>query len=216
MISTELKKRMLTALVLFFLIFLIIINNFFLIYSLILLGVLSILEFLRLSKKILINKYYFTIINIFFITYIFIFCIMFFFFSNVSHLKIFLYAFLLTCVASDVGGFFFGKIFKGPKLTKLSPNKTYSGVFGSIVLACLTLGLSYFYLTKNISLEIIMTAVIISIASQGGDLFFSFLKRKAKIKDTGSILPGHGGVLDRLDSILFGIPFGFLSFILFI
>jgi phosphatidate cytidylyltransferase len=118
---------------------------------------------------------------------------------------------LFGCIASDIGGFIFGKIFKGPKLTKISPNKTYSGAIGSIVLTLITVSILFYYFLKIFNLDTIILALVVSIFCQLGDLLFSLLKRKAKIKDTGNILPGHGGVLDRLDGIYLGIPVGILT-----
>ena len=108
-----------------------------------------------------------------------------------------------------------GKIFKGPKLTKISPNKTYSGAIGSIIFTCFAISSSLFLLTNNFTYIVLLTSVLISISCQIGDLFFSFLKRKAKLKDTGSFFPGHGGVLDRIDGILFGVPSGIIFLSLF-
>jgi phosphatidate cytidylyltransferase len=215
MISKNINKRIITSLMLFFLIFLISKYNLILAYSLIVLGTLSILEFLDLTKKIIKSKFQFFISNFFFIFYIFIFCFMFFFFSNFFQLKLILFIILLGCIASDIGGFIVGKTIKGPKLSKISPNKTISGAFGSLILTALVMTCLVFFLTKNFNYIIIILAVIISIACQIGDLFFSFLKRKAKIKDTGHFLPGHGGILDRLDGILLGIPTGFISLTIF-
>ena len=109
-----------------------------------------------------------------------------------------------------VGGFIFGKIFKGPKLTRISPNKTIAGSLGSIILTIIALSCAIYFFTNSFSYVVVIIAIITSIACQIGDLFFSFLKRKAKIKDTGKILPGHGGVLDRLDGIIFAVPFSYL------
>ncbi len=212
----NLRKRILTSLFLFLLFFLIFINNFFLIYSLIVLGVFSIIEFSSLMKKINKNILYFTINNFLFISYVFIFCFYFLFISNSLNLKIILYILLLVCIASDLGGFIFGKIFKGPKLTKISPKKTIIGSIGSIILSCLVILILFSYITQVINFKIILLGILTSIGCQFGDLFFSYLKRKAKIKDTGNILPGHGGILDRLDGIFFGLPFGFFMFILLI
>ena len=216
MISINLKKRIYTSLVLFFLIFMILNFNSILLYTLILIGIYSILEFLNIVKKIFINKFYTIITNIFFILYIFLFCFIFYFSSSFPLLKIIIFSTLFTCIGSDIGGFIFGKIFKGPKLTKISPKKTYSGAFGSILFSSFLLPTLIFFYTKVFDIKIIFIGVITSIACQLGDLFISFLKRKAKLKDTGNILPGHGGVLDRVDSLLLGIPIGLLSLILFL
>ena len=105
------------------------------------------------------------------------------------------------------------KIIKGPKLTKLSPKKTISGSLGSIIFTVIIFSSLINFFTGSVSILIIIIAVIISLTCQLGDLFFSLLKRKAKVKDTGNFLPGHGGALDRIDGILFSIPIGFLSFV---
>ena len=139
---------------------------------------------------------------------------MFLFFSFSFHLKIITFIILIGCISSDIGGYIFGKTFKGPKLTRISPNKTISGAIGSIFLTCFSVFVITFLLIEKVNIEIIFIAFFISASSQLGDLFFSFLKRKAKIKDTGNILPGHGGILDRLDGIYLGLPVGYLILIL--
>ena len=211
MILNNFKKRFLTSIFLLLLFFLIFKSYIILNYCLIVLGVLSILEFLNLSRKIFKNKLGLILLNIFFISYIFIFCFIFLMFFNNSLLKYTLSIILFGCIASDIGGFIFGKIFKGPKLTKISPNKTYSGAIGSIVLTLITVSILFYYFLKIFNLDTIILALVVSIFCQLGDLLFSLLKRKAKIKDTGNILPGHGGVLDRLDGIYLGIPVGILT-----
>jgi len=116
----------------------------------------------------------------------------------------------LICIFSDIGGFVFGKIFKGKKLTKISPNKTISGSIGSFILSLFLVPFFFFY-SKNVSLvDLIVISITVSFFCQLGDLFISYLKRKAKVKDTGDILPGHGGILDRIDGILFAVPVGLL------
>ena len=211
MILNNFKKRFLTSLFLLLLFFLIFKSYIILNYCLIVLGVLSILEFLNLSRKIFKNKLGLILLNIFFISYIFIFCFIFLMFFNNTLLKYTLSIILFGCIASDIGGFIFGKLFKGPKLTKISPNKTYSGAIGSIVLTLITVSILFYYFLKIFNLDTIILALVVSIFCQLGDLLFSLLKRKAKIKDTGNILPGHGGVLDRLDGIYLGIPVGILT-----
>ena len=215
MISKNLKNRILTSVFLTMLLVLIITYNIVLVFSLIVLGVLSLIEFFNISKRIFNNFYYTFISNLFFVLYLSIFCFMFFFFSNILQLKIILFSLLLGCIASDIGGFIFGKVIKGPKLTKISPNKTISGAIGSFLFTCIIFTCSIFYFTNYFSYNIIFISIMISLACQFGDLFFSYLKRKISIKDTGNFLPGHGGILDRIDGILFGIPFGFVALILF-
>ena len=117
-----------------------------------------------------------------------------------------------VCIFTDIGGYVFGKILKGKKLTNISPNKTYSGAIGSYLLSII-ISLISFESIYNIN-EIFILTIIISTISQAGDLFISFLKRKAKIKDTGNFLPGHGGMLDRFDGMIFAIPIGFIIYIL--
>jgi phosphatidate cytidylyltransferase len=215
MILKNLKDRIYTSLILLTLIYLIFNFNFILVFSLLILGMYSLLEFFNLSKNMFKKKIYLFFSNSIFIIFIFIFCFMFFFFSHIMHLKILLFSLLFGCIASDIGGFVFGKIFKGPKLTKISPNKTISGAIGSLIFTCIIFSGLIFYYTNNFSYKIILISIITSIACQFGDLFFSLLKRKAKLKNTGNLFPGHGGVLDRLDGIFFGIPIGFLTLIIF-
>ena len=116
---------------------------------------------------------------------------------------------ILICILTDIGGFIFGKLIGGKKLTKISPNKTYSGMLGAIIFSLL-FGYLFYYQVNILILDIniFVFIIIISLISQLGDLMVSFLKRKAKMKDTGSILPGHGGILDRIDGILLAIPVG--------
>ena len=118
---------------------------------------------------------------------------------------------LIICVSTDLGGYLFGKIFKGPKLSKLSPNKTYSGVIGSYILSLLFFLIFTNYLYLQITIQnnsnIFIYVILLSTVSQLGDLTISYFKRKSKIKDTGKIIPGHGGILDRIDGIIFTFPF---------
>ena len=215
MIDENTKKRIKTTLALLLFSILMISYNFFSIYILIVFGVLSILEFLVISNKIFKKDIISYLINILFISYISIFCYFFYYFLNFLHLKIILFVLLFGCVGSDIGGFLVGKIFKGPRLTKISPNKTYSGVIGSMFFASLIVSTLIFIFTNSFSYFILIVALMTSVGCQIGDLFFSYLKRKANIKDTGKLLPGHGGILDRIDGMLLGIPVGFISLIIF-
>ncbi|MDC0433541.1 phosphatidate cytidylyltransferase [Pelagibacteraceae bacterium] len=215
MINVSLKKRIFTSIILFLLLFLILSFETILAYTLIVLGVFSILEFVSLMKKIKISQFYIFVANLLFIIYVFSFCCIFLIFFYFIQLKIILFSLLICCVGSDIGGFIIGKIFQGPKLTKISPKKTLSGSLGSLIFSSLFLFCSILYFTNNINYKIFFVAIITSIACQVGDLFFSFLKRNAKVKDTGNFFPGHGGVLDRLDGIFLGIPIGFLALRMF-
>ena len=126
------------------------------------------------------------------------------------NLKLYLIYSVLTAILSDIGGLVFGKIFKGKKLTKISPNKTISGSIGSFVLSLSLIPFFYNVLVDHNLLILSLVTILISLTSQLGDLCISFLKRKAKVKHTSNILPGHGGFLDRVDGIIFTIPMGFV------
>ena len=122
---------------------------------------------------------------------------------------------LLICISTDIGGYIFGKFFKGKKLTKISPNKTYSGMLGSFTLSLvvsylfLELTTIFHYLKIN-SINTLIFILLISLISQVGDIIISYFKRQSKIKNTGNIIPGHGGLLDRIDGMIFAFPFGYL------
>ena len=122
---------------------------------------------------------------------------------------------LLICISTDIGGFIFGKLFKGPKLTSVSPNKTYSGAFGSFVFSILFtvyfFNITYLFPEEiNISFSTYFFVILISLVSQIGDIVISYFKRLSKIKDTGKIIPGHGGLLDRTDGMIFAFPFAYI------
>ena len=212
--KNNLKKRIYTSICLLFGVFLILKYYFFLILSLLVIFVISVIEFLNLTKKINLKNFYYILSNFLFVIYLFLFCLLFVYFYSIIQLKIIIFSLLFCCVASDIGGFIFGKLFKGPKLTKISPNKTLSGSVGSLFFSILTFSIIIFYFTNNFNLNILIIGLFTSIACQLGDLFFSFLKRKARVKDTGNLLPGHGGFLDRLDGIIIGLPLGLLFIII--
>ena len=125
---------------------------------------------------------------------------------------------LTICIATDIGGYVFGKLFKGPKLIRISPNKTYSGVIGgflmSIVAAYMLHGNlnGYFLESQNLFDDqyFIFVVFLVSSVSQIGDLIISFFKRVSNIKNTGNLFPGHGGLLDRIDGMIFVFPFVFI------
>ena len=126
---------------------------------------------------------------------------------------------IIICIFTDIGGYIFGNVLKGPKLTRISPKKTYSGVFGGFLLSLIA-GLiftNYFFVDQKIFSEdlfLLLVILFISMISQIGDLIISYFKRKAKLKDTGKIIPGHGGLLDRIDGMIFVFPIFYLITIL--
>ncbi len=208
------KNRLLTSLGLLLLVFLIFEYSIFLLSALLVFGIFSLVEFFEINKKISKNNLLELTRNLIFILFIFTFCTLFFLFSNIVQFKLILFILLFGCIGSDIGGFIIGKVFKGPKLTKISPKKTISGSLGSILFTIIIISFLFFYFFKIFNLNIVIISIITSLACQTGDLFFSYLKRKAKMKDTGNILPGHGGILDRLDGVFLGIPAGFISLII--
>jgi len=114
---------------------------------------------------------------------------------------------ILICVSTDIGGYVFGKIFKGPKLTKISPNKTYAGMIGGYFLSLISLTIITNLIDySHTPIQFFLLTLIISTVSQIGDIIISYFKRLSKIKDTGKIIPGHGGLLDRIDGMIFAFP----------
>ncbi len=210
-----LKKRIITSALLILLIFLMFNSVHIMTASLLIMGTLSTIEFFNLINRIIKNKLSFFFLNSIFIFYVSIFSISFLILYNFQQSKFILLILLIGCIASDIGGYLFGKILKGPKLTKISPNKTIAGALGSFVLTCTVMSGIIYYKINIFNFSILFTGLMTSFFCQLGDLFFSYLKRKAKLKDTGNLLPGHGGILDRLDGVFFGIPFGFATLILF-
>ena len=215
--KSEIFKRINTSLILFLLLVLMFISKTIYLFSSICIFSLSFIEFTKLSKlflkKKIIKQF---LINCIFALYMFLFLLIFIYGLNDIHFKIILFIVLLICISSDIGGILFGKVFKGPKLTKISPNKTISGSLGSFVFSMLTSSILLNYIFNTELLNNILLGFFISLSVQLGDLFFSFLKRKASLKNTGNILPGHGGVLDRIDGILLGIPIGLIYILILV
>ena len=216
----EFNLRILTSITLVILLILMLKYTVVLISALLLIFVISWLEFNNILERIFLKNTNFFFKNL---LKFFVFIYLLFFIKviiddfllnkpNISWNIIFV---LIICILSDIGGYIFGKTFKGKKLTRISPNKTYSGVVGSFILS-LIFSIIYCYSISFIDFKIIiLLTIVISFICQIGDLFISLLKRKAKIKDTGNILPGHGGILDRIDGILFALPSGIILINLF-
>ena len=221
MINKELRNRLLSSIIiipitLFFIIkssfyFFIFLTIFFLIVS---------FEWIKMSKTLLIRII--GILYLFLATYLI-------YLLRISFPLEIILMILIICIFTDIGGYTFGKIFKGPKLTKISPKKTYSGVIGSFVFSLIAtiIFIKKFSLISFSSIDTsselinsfrleeisIFFILFISLISQVGDLIISYFKRLAKIKDTGNLLPGHGGLLDRVDGIIFAMPISYILLI---
>ncbi len=208
---SEIIKRINTGLVLFLLLILMFLSKIIYLFICVSIFSLSFVEFTKMSnlffKKNFIKKF---LSNCAFALYLFFFLLIFIFGLNDIHFKIILFSILLICISSDIGGILFGKIFKGPKLTKISPSKTLSGSLGSFILSVLTSNLILGYIFNIDQINNFVIGILVSLSVQLGDLFFSYLKRKSALKNTGNILPGHGGILDRIDGILLGMPVGLI------
>ena len=210
--SKELIERLITSFFLFFILGFSYINKYCLALTLVAVSIISFIEFKNLIDKlfnnIVANRTFFKIILLLILSiYLVIFSLILWHFFNDHNLKILILYLILVCVMTDIGGLIFGKIFKGKKLTSISPNKTYSGLIGAYIFSFTLLFIFFETLNFKIYQISIITFLTCSFA-QLGDLFFSYLKRKANVKDTGTILPGHGGILDRIDGILIGVPAG--------
>ena len=201
----ELEKRLLSSLFLIpIAIFFIIQGSKLFIFFLSILFLATSYEWLKMNKKNNLLK----ILGIIFLLFSFYVA---FTIREANSFKPFLFI-VIICISTDIGGYVFGKIFKGPKLSKISPKKTYAGVIGSFLLS-LTTGLIFInYFGKDSTIlntegfPILLIILFISFISQLGDLIISYFKRKAKLKDTGKIIPGHGGLLDRIDGLIFVFP----------
>ena len=201
----EFEKRLLSSLILIpITIFFIIQGSVFFTFFLSLLFLATSYEWLKMSKKNNLLK----VLGIIFLLFSFYVAYK---IREGESFKFFLFI-VVICISTDIGGYIFGKIFKGPKLTKISPKKTYAGVIGSFLLSLVT-GLTFIhYFGKDPTklntegLPLLLMILFISLVSQIGDLIISYFKRKAKLKDTGKIIPGHGGLLDRIDGLIFVFP----------
>jgi len=220
--SENFLKRTITSFILLFLLFFINFSHqYIFIFSILLLGLIICIEansifFKLISVQNLNQKSIIKNINFkFLILNIITFCYIFFIFCNNAYelhkfqSPIFFLYIISICFFTDIGGYIFGKTFGGKKLSKISPNKTITGTIGSFIFSVIPLFiiLNTDYLNLEFNINNIVFILLISLVSQLGDLFVSYLKRKAKVKDTGNILPGHGGVLDRVDGIIFAVPF---------
>ena len=205
--TKEFKKRIITSAILVAIVLnCLFINNFSWLLLLSIVSFICWFEFINLVKRIWKKKpiIIFPIILSFLFLYLFILTA---YKIRIEEGAVAILFVLGICIFSDIGGYIIGKSFGGKKLTKISPNKTVSGSFGSFLFSLFPLGvLMILGLEENFSEKMILYCLLLSLACQLGDLIISYFKRLAKVKDTGSILPGHGGMLDRIDGIIFAIP----------
>lgn len=209
----ELQKRLLSSFIMLpTALFLILKGSIFFTFFLFVVFIATIKEWLDMCKKNKLMKFLGVI-----------FLIISFYLAYILRIKEGAYVFIfivLISVCTDIGGYIFGKLLKGPKITKISPNKTFSGVVGGFIISLIGALVFYEYMPITLSsnfgefisfdLYLFFIILMISMISQIGDLIISYFKRQAKIKDSGQLLPGHGGFLDRVDGMIFAIPFSFL------
>ena len=216
--TSELKKRIFTSLSLFILLLAMYFYSYILIIALVVIATIVWIEFYALVSKIIIkNKFKDKLIrflskamSLLYLSLL-VYCILAINFYY-KDLELYLLYSFFVAICSDIGGLAVGKTFKGRKLTKISPNKTISGSIGSFVFSLFLIPLFYNDLVYNNIIGLILITILISLSSQLGDLFFSYMKRQAKVKNTSNLLPGHGGFLDRVDGIIFAIPIGLVLF----
>ena len=202
--SSELLKRIVSSLILLPLVICIIIyNNIIFTLFLIICLIISLYEWISMKKNKIIN-----FVGLFFLFFTFFLAYQLRYELDENY--IYFLITILICVCTDIGGYTFGKVFKGPKLTKISPNKTYSGMIGGFLLPIIILQILFNLKSLNFEINLSINSVLfiffISFFSQIGDICISYFKRKSNIKDTGKLIPGHGGLLDRIDGIIFAIP----------
>ncbi len=215
--NLELKKRIVTS-ICYISLYLMINYSYILIISLIIISVVTWIEFNSLiykvfkknKKKNLIIKFLFKLLSLIYLSSL-VFLIL-YIETEQTHLKICLIYSILVSIVTDIGGLLIGRTIKGKKLTKISPKKTISGSIGSFLFSLVLVPIFYNELLEYNLLYLIIITLLISLTSQVGDILISYLKRRAKVKDTSDILPGHGGFLDRIDGIIFALPIGILLF----
>ena len=213
----ELLKRILSSIILIPLSFFFIIKgSFFFNFFILICFLITSYEWHILSKK----KNYYLIGYIFLIISFYSVYALRNYFGGESFTFLFV---MLICIGTDMGGYIFGKIFKGPKLLKeISPNKTFSGMIGGYILAVVIISI-YFnynyilypgYVEPNFNYQIFIEILLLSTVSQIGDIIISYFKRLSKVKDTGKIIPGHGGMLDRIDGMIFAFPVAYFIYVI--
>ena len=189
------KKRFIISLLAFPIIYILLYQKIFSNFLIFIVFIFCVYEW----NKIFIKKNYIYLLG-FLILLVFLVSLLKIYNAESYNLK-FLWLVLIAWL-TDIGGYIFGKLIGGPKLIKISPNKTWSGVIGSIILsqfACLI-----FFLDNNykIDFNIFFYQFLLSITGQIGDILMSYIKRLNDKKDTSNFIPGHGGFLDRVDGLI--------------
>jgi len=198
--SKEFIKRFISSIILLPLVFYFIIQgSFLLIFFIAICFIVSCFEWHIMSKKKFYSIYGFLFLIFSFYT-----------FYELSAELIGIFYVIIICSSTDIGGYVFGKIFKGPKLTKISPKKTYSGMIGGYLLSLISLSVIINFIDYENSIFLFLLTILISTVSQLGDIIVSYFKRLSKIKNTGKLIPGHGGLLDRIDGMIFAFPIYYL------
>ena len=207
MINSELFKRIISSLIIIpIALFFIIKGSFLFIFFILICFLITSYEWHKMSNK---KLYYLPGFLFLMLSFYSVYLIR---ANDSDSLKFFLYI-LIVCVSTDIGGYIFGKILKGPKLNKISPKKTYSGVIGGYLMSIIVYYLFInLYYGDEINSNDFIFILLISTISQLGDITISYFKRLSKIKDTGKILPGHGGLLDRIDGMIFSFPAAYIIF----
>ena len=210
MMDKEFQKRVISSILLIPLSFFFIIKGSFLfVFFLTICFLVSSYEWYMMSKK---KNYH--IIGYIFLLISFLSAYQLRNVSGEESILIFLFV-ILICISTDIGGYVAGKLFKGPKLTKISPKKTYSGMIGGYFLSIIIINIYLINLdllnfeSRELTLRSFIVVILISSISQIGDIIISYFKRLSKVKDTGKIIPGHGGLLDRIDGMIFAFPFSY-------
>ena len=215
----NLSQRFITSIILLLILSIsLFFNKYIWLFTLILVSLVLFIEFNNLIKKIW-KKEKNIIANLYIFSLLFLLILIYVSYEFYSKPPISLVFIISICIFSDTGGYVVGNFVGGKKLTKISPNKTISGSIGSFIFSLIPIILLWSYYNfineQNFKtdryFELITLCLFLSLICQLGDLFISYFKRKAKVDDTGSILPGHGGLLDRIDGVIFVLPAAYLT-----
>ncbi len=213
--SLNFSKRVFTSIILLIILFIgLFTNKYIWLCLLISVSIISFIEFNNLinktSNKVIHQSYIYKITSFLYLIF-FVYVGYNLYISSITYVLFI----LLVCIFSDTGGYVIGKLIGGKKLTHISPNKTISGSVGSLIFSLFSIIILLFFNDLNNQpvnlIQLIFITLFFSLTCQLGDLFISFFKRQANVKDTGSILPGHGGLLDRIDGVIFVLPVAYLT-----